>query len=320
MMNFTSLNNRRKSEKDLELGVDDLDFINSSFSDRTPLNKDFNDDARSDFSSGANLIQTPERVNSGGRSIQTIVGSWFERVKKWFGSSISWLIFASIVTVLIWQLPSDVGRYIAYPFTIFGTFWHEMGHATSALLCGNSLKYIIIESNGSGLTVYADYADSRICNAIISVNGPLGPTFFGCLIICLSVLFVKHEIFSRILLGLISVIVFVCTVLLVRKSLFGIIFLPCLAVILLVMSVKANGKILTFSLQFIGVQMAISMYQNILYLFSKMDGKSDTGSVEVLFNGLVPYWMVAIFIIIVNVILILVSFLFVFRQSLKQST
>ncbi|KAG2382652.1 hypothetical protein C9374_005232 [Naegleria lovaniensis] len=282
-----------------------LEFYESSFSIFTPLKGDEpNSNHRNTSSSSFTQSST--------RTIQSFISSLFSH-------SITWLIMVSILTILLWQLPSDVGNYIIYPFTIFGTFWHELGHATTALVCGNTIEFIKIESNGSGLTVYQDMSQSMFCNALISVNGPLGPTFFGCLIICLSVAFVKHELFSRVLISTIATIVLLVTILFIRKSIFGMIFLPIVSLVLYGIAIKAPKPFVTFSLQFIGVQMAISMYENLMYLFSKMNGKSDTGSVEVLFRGVIPYWLVAIFIIVINIACISLSLWFVIRHSLSNA-
>ncbi|KAF0971556.1 hypothetical protein FDP41_010162 [Naegleria fowleri] len=280
-----------------------LDFYESSFSIFTPLKEEEAPNSHSNIHSSTNTYSSK-------RTIQSFISSLFSH-------SITWLIIVSILTVLLWQLPSDVGNYIIYPFTIFGTFWHELGHATTALLCGNTLEFIKIESNGSGLTVYQDVTQNTFCNALISVNGPLGPTFFGCLIICLSVAFVKHELFSRVLLSTIATIVLIVTALFIRKSIFGMVFLPIVSLVLYGIALKAPKVLVTFSLQFIGVQMAISMYENFMYLFSKMNGKSDTGSVEVLFRGVIPYWLVAILIIVINVTCMTLSLWFVIRHSLR---
>jgi len=44
----------------------------------------------------------------------------------------------------------DWGKKVFYPFMIFATWCHEMGHALAVLLVGGRVKYIELYSNGSG--------------------------------------------------------------------------------------------------------------------------------------------------------------------------
>jgi len=289
-----------------------MEFFESSFSEHTPIREE---DSAGKMKINAAFIQNQpsEAVSSNG-----FFGKVVHYISSISRNGITLLLVVALLTILVWQLPADVGNYIVYPFSIFATFCHEMGHATTALLCGDTVQYVMIESNGNGLTVYKEYNRGLVCNALISVNGPLGPTFIGCLIICMSVLFVKYEKFSRILLAIIGALVLVCTAVLVRKSIFGMVFLPIFSIIILLVSYLANGPFVAFSLQWIGVQMAISMYENLWYLFTDLDGKSDTGAVTVLFHGLIPHYVVAYFIIVINIIFISSSLLFVYKTSKMQ--
>ncbi|MFH1051461.1 MAG: M50 family metallopeptidase [bacterium] len=218
----------------------------------------------------------------------------------------------AILTIIIWQVPG--GYYILYPFTILGTWFHEMGHGLTALLFGGDFYYIKIQPDGSGIAVYAGALYlGNFGRAFVAAGGPFGPTIAGALIIAAT----KKEKISFYLLPALGIILLL-SVLFYIRSFFGIMIITLFGIIFLYISFKTDTKWKLLTLQLLGVQSCLSVYMNIGYLFSKganIGGKqylSDTGVME---NALVlPYWFWGIMIIIFSIFLIFKSLRYVFSE------
>jgi len=217
-----------------------------------------------------------------------------------------------ILIILIWHVPG--GYYILYPFTILGTWFHEMGHGISAIILGGDFHYIDIYSNGSGLAVHSGSLYlGNFGRAFVAAGGPLGPTIAGALIIAST----KKEKFAIYLLPSLGVILLLSVVFYVR-SIFGILIISFFGLIILYISFKTDVKWRLLTLQLLGVQACLSFYMNIEYLFSKganIGGNqylSDTGVIE---NALIlPHWIWGILLVIFSIFLIFKSLKFVFSE------
>jgi hypothetical protein len=114
----------------------------------------------------------------------------------------------AVITAVIWQF--DFGKIILYPFTILGTWFHEMGHGIAALIMGGNFHSLEIYENGSGLASFSGpLYFGGLSNAFVAASGPLGPTIAGTFLILLS----KSAKRSRLVILLLS-IVFVISVIL----------------------------------------------------------------------------------------------------------
>ena len=217
-----------------------------------------------------------------------------------------------IFTILIWQVPG--GFYILYPFTILGTWFHEMGHGITALLLGGNFQYLDIYSNGSGLAVHSGSLYlGNFGRAMVAAGGPFGPTIAGALIIAST----KKESIAKYILPSFGIILLLSVIMYVRPV-FGILFISLFGILILYISFKTEIKWKLLSLQLLGIQACLSVYMNIGYLFSKganIGGNqyvSDTGVME---NALLlPHWFWGIIIIIFSIFLIFKSFKYVFSE------
>jgi hypothetical protein len=218
----------------------------------------------------------------------------------------------AILTILIWHVPG--GFYVLYPFTILGTWFHEMGHGLSALLLGGDFHYIDIYSNGSGLAVHSGSLFlGNFGRAFVAAGGHLGPTIAGALIIAVT----KKEKVSLYLLPILGVILLLSVIFYVR-SIFGILIITLFGLLILYLSFRSDIKWRLLTLQLLGVQGCLSVYMNIGYLFSKgatVGGnqyQSDTGVIE---NALLlPYWFWGIMIVVFSIFLIFNSLKYVFSE------
>ena len=215
------------------------------------------------------------------------------------------LIAIALSTIVIWQLP--FGYFILYPFTILGTWFHEMGHGLTALILGGSFVRLEIFENGSGLAVHTvDVLFGDLGLAFVAAGGPIGPTLAGALFIIIS----RNHNLSRLTLLLLGAIIIISVIIWVR-TIFGILFLPIVAMIIIILSLKASDKAQVFIIQLLGIQAFASVYQSIGYLMS--DGGevnqssylSDTAVISQLL--FFPHWFWAGIIIIFSILLIYLS-------------
>ena len=205
------------------------------------------------------------------------------------------LVIAGMLVTFLPTLP--ILGYAIYPFIILTTWFHEMGHGMAALATGNEFTQLVIMPDGSGVASSATAMDSPgISRALIAMGGPLGPSMVGALLILASS---KHRLWKPVLLGLAAALV-VSTLVWVR-SMTGWIVLPLVALLLVAVVWKGRDWLQLFSLQFLGVLAALSMFRDWDYLFSEaavVGGQamlSDTGAMEA--ELWLPHWVWAIVII-----------------------
>ncbi len=223
----------------------------------------------------------------------------------------------AVITAVIWQF--DFGKIILYPFTILGTWFHEMGHGIAALIMGGNFHSLEIYENGSGLASFSGpLYFGGLSNAFVAASGPLGPTIAGTFLILLS----KSAKRSRLVILLLS-IVFVISVILWVRSWFGIGIVLLFAIILFFISIKANDTWQLYTLRFLGVQAFASLYMNIGYLFTgggTVNGQVFSSDTYVISQYLLlPYWFWGGVIILISFLLIYLTLRFLFQSDKSQT-
>lgn len=212
------------------------------------------------------------------------------------------LILAAVLVLFIPALP--FGNFLIWPFVILTTWFHEMGHGLTALLTGNAFDELVIYANGSG------YASSRTAlssggldRALIALGGPLGPSVVGAMLILASS---ARKYWKPALLALAAVLA-LSSVIWVR-SVVGLVVLPSIAVLLAAIALRGSAGWQLFVLQFLGVLAAMSMFNDLDYLFSEVaviGGQamlSDTGAIEA--ELLLPHWVWAVGIVALSGLMI----------------
>lgn len=229
--------------------------------------------------------------------------------------SMSLLVLAGIVTIIVWQFP--FGHLILYPFSLLGTWFHEMGHGLTALLLGGRFDYLEIFSNGSGLAycVEGDWLfGERINDALVSLGGLIGPPIAGLIFIILG----RKKWTSRIALAVFSVFMIASAIIWIR-TLIGIVLIVVFGIVAGGIAIKAKARIQQFAIQFVGLQAFLSTYLGIDYLFmdsANIGGEqltSDVGNIAQ--NLLLPYWIWGILISAFSVLLFVVAFKIAFRSK-----
>jgi hypothetical protein len=227
------------------------------------------------------------------------------------------LVLAAVLVVFLPALP--LGNYIAYPFVILATWFHEMGHGMTALLMGFDFERLEILSNGSGVAISRVPPDaSNIAQGLVSAGGPLGPAIVGSVLILAS----SRERYWRPALLTLAAVIGISTLIWVR-SLTGWLVLPLVALSLTAIAMKANEGVTRFTLQFLGIHAALSMFSQWDYLLMEqavIGGRpilSDTGAMEQ--HLWLPHWLWAGLIIITATAMILASLRYALRPQLPDN-
>jgi hypothetical protein len=202
---------------------------------------------------------------------------------------IRYLALAAGALLVLPQVP--FGSTVLYPFMILGTWFHEMGHGLAAMAMGFDFDRLVLLPNGSGYAQYFFPDDaSRLTHAVVAAAGPIGPAIIGSGLILAS----PHErLWKPVLLTLAGVIA-LSTLIWVRSTV-GWIVLPGIALLLALIATRGKPWMERFALQFLGLQAALSMFQQWDYLLTEgatIGGRpqlSDTGAIEQYL--LLPHWL-----------------------------
>jgi hypothetical protein len=198
------------------------------------------------------------------------------------------LLGIALASILLWQ--TALGGLLLYPFTILATWFHEMGHGIAAMLTGRGFERLLIFADGSGVALSLGPGDGyRLTDALIAASGPLGPAIAGALLIVSS----RSPAATRYALAALGVALVASTAIWVRSPT-GWLVLPALGIAIAALALRGSVPWRRFAIQLLGVQAAISAWQQFDYLFSPggtVGGqlhRSDTGAIaDVL---LLPYW------------------------------
>lgn len=214
------------------------------------------------------------------------------------------LTVIAVATIVAWNLP--YGMYVMYPFTIFGTWIHEMSHGLTAMLLGANFIKLELFSNGSGSACYT--YDTLVFGksglALIAAAGPLGPAIAGAAAIACS----RNKTMTEICLYVFTILLTVSLIRWVRPPA-SLTFWVIVAFTVLITftAYKGNAGAKKFLLQIIGVNAIVSLYFSVGYLFSdsaSVAGGNYASDTEVIANNLfLPHWFWGGTIIIIAVFL-----------------
>jgi Peptidase M50B-like len=199
------------------------------------------------------------------------------------------LLGIALASILLWQ--TTLGSLLLYPFTILATWFHEMGHGIAAMLTGRGFERLLIFADGSGVAESLRPGDGyRLTDALVAASGPLGPAIAGALLILSS----RSPTATRNALAVLGVVLVLSTLIWVRSPT-GWLVLPALGIAIAAIALRGSVPWRRFVIQLLGVQAAISAWQQFDYLFSPGGAvggqlqRSDTGAIaDVL---LLPYWV-----------------------------
>lgn len=195
------------------------------------------------------------------------------------------LVLAAVVTVALWQVPG-YGELILYPFSLFATYVHEMGHGLTALLLGARFEALRMFPDGSGLAAWRGDV-GRLGRALIAAGGLVGPSVAGAVLLAVSRYGRSKTLLlaGGILIGLSG---------LVAGNLFALVFIASVALSLGAASRWLPPTSALFLIQFLGVQLCIALFRDVDYMFSPggiINGqRQNSDSAAIAEALLLPYW------------------------------
>lgn len=188
-----------------------------------------------------------------------------------------------IITVVAWQFP--LGRYIVYPFTMLGTWFHEMGHGITAMILGGTFHNIEISLRAGGIaTSSLPAGSSGFSSALVSMGGLLGPAIAGSILIMLG----KFPRVIKPTLLLLSCVMIGSTLWLGITSL-GMWIIAATGAGIMYTTLKANDFVCRTLLLFLSAQAGVSVFQQLDYLFAgkaNVAGKVMDSDVSVIADNL----------------------------------
>ena len=251
----------------------------------------------------ANVVDLPENLSG---SLTDLTGSE-NRLLAYF-----WV--AAAISLVVPRLP--YGRQVLYPFSLLGTWVHEMGHGLTAILVGGSFERLVLFQNLGG-TAYSTGVGT-FGRALVAAGGLLGPALAGGLIIVLG----SRETTARWVLAGLTVMLALSLVLFVR-NVFGWVALAVIAAILGGLAFYGPEVVRVFVAQLIGIQFCVASWGTLDYMFTKnfvRDGQvldSDTQEIaEVL---LLPYWFWGGLIAVTSLAIMASSFYLAWIQPYRSS-
>jgi hypothetical protein len=213
------------------------------------------------------------------------------------------LIIAAIV-VIVFRLFVPFGGTILYPFTLFATWVHEMGHGLAAIAVGGSFSKLEIFWNASGLASTTTGAGWQ--RAVVCAAGLLAPPILGTSILT----FARGPKRASIVLWILSAVMLASVPIWVR-SFTGFIVVPLVAIALAALAWKGGPTMRTIGAQFLGLLLALDTIGGIDYLFTgyaTVDGQRRPSDVASIAEAIGLHWLVwGILIAIVSLALVLLG-------------
>ncbi|MEM1034926.1 MAG: M50 family metallopeptidase [Myxococcota bacterium] len=196
------------------------------------------------------------------------------------------LVATAVVTLVLPHVP--VVHYLAWPLMLLSTLAHELGHGVAAVLSGGSFLRFEMYADGSGAALTA--TDGRLQAAFTAAGGLVGPAFASMLLFGAA----RREKLARWGLGTLAGLLALALVLVVR-NLFGFAFVALLVVALVAVVRFGNAWWSRFTLVFIAVNLALSVFTRGDYLFTETAqtarGPMPSDVAQMAEALLLPYWV-----------------------------
>lgn len=223
--------------------------------------------------------------------------------------SFNLLIVCSVLTVVLWFIP--YAEYLVYPFRLFVTMVHEVGHAIAAWISFGSVNRISMDWLGNGVT-----ETSGGMGFLISSAGYIGTTAYGAGML----LVLRRARLARMAALVTGSLLLPVTVFFASgwvAVLVGIFF----GAGLLVLGLKGSVKLVWFLMSFLSVQLLLNAFydlRTLMYLSVFQPGQgTDAQNMAAATSGIIPAFVWAVGWSLVSLAL-LSGTLLVYYRSLKQ--
>lgn len=192
---------------------------------------------------------------------------------------------AVAISVVLGLVPG--GGYVIYPFRLFATWAHEMGHGVGAILTGNDFDRLELYRDLGGVA-FIGGADG-VSQVIVSSLGLVGPAILGALVMIAG----SRPSSARYVLGALTAAVVISLVFFVRNT-FGFVSMTAIAVVFALAARFASPLMRVALTQLVAVQLALSAWSSRDYLFISgfdRDGRRfDSDTQNIADEWFLPYW------------------------------
>ena len=210
------------------------------------------------------------------------------------------------------------GGTIIYPFRLYATFAHEMGHGVGALITGNSFLELELYRSLGGVA-FTRGADG-FSQVVVSSLGLIGPAVVGAIVMVAG----SRPRTAPFVLSALAGLTALSTLIWVRNA-FG--FFSMLAIsALLVVAAKFGNAVFRVGLaQLIAVQLGLASWSNREYLFTQgfsRDGRRlDSDTQQIANEWILPYWFWGALLGGLSIIVLLWAFWYVWiKPALVRSS
>lgn len=222
-----------------------------------------------------------------------------------------WLLVVAIGTVALWQIPG--GQYVLYPFTLLGTWFHEMGHGVTAILLGADFQRLEIFPSGSGIATHSgNVLFGPLGQALVAAGGPMGPPLAGAFFIFAS----RKPRRARFGLAAFGLALILSAIVWIRTP-FGAMVIFIMGALLFLFSLRESHYTQKIVLQILGVQACISTFRDFNYLFAAggiINGQQFPSDTLVISRYLMlPHWLWGIVIALFSIYILVKSLHIAYR-------
>lgn len=161
------------------------------------------------------------------------------------------LVVAAVVTVVVGSIV-PFGDLLLYPFTLFTTWVHEVGHGLAAIAVGGSFESLDVFADGSGLAHARYRGGETVQQAVVSLGGLLAPSIVGAAVLGTA----RGPRRAQAILVALAAALLVSLVLWVR-SVAGLIAMPLVAAAILAFVWWGSPRERIFLAQFLGLTLAL---------------------------------------------------------------
>jgi hypothetical protein len=209
------------------------------------------------------------------------------------------------------------GGRIIYPFRVFATWAHEMGHGVGALITGNSFEELEIYRSLGGQALIGG-ADG-MSQVIVSSFGLIGPAVLGAVVMIAG----SRVATAPYVLGALAVTVAISALVWIRNG-FGFFAMLAIAAALGLIARFGPPVLRVAVSQLLAVQMALAAWSSRDYMFSmgfERDGRRfDSDSQNIADELFLPYWFWGGLLGGVSLLVLVWAFWFAWLRPLAQAS
>lgn len=206
---------------------------------------------------------------------------------------------------------------LSVPLMWLSTVAHELGHGLTAVALGGQLEHFVIRPDGSG-TAFTSTSGGDVVGALVSAGGLVGPAIVAGLWFVLG----RRPGAARVCLGLFGAALVAAAVLVADPG-FTQVYLGSVGGLALAISVLASAAWAQFTLVFLAVQLALSVFTRADYLFTEVAHSSagvmpsDVAVIARHLGG--PFWVWGVACGLVSLAVLLAGLAFYTRGETRVS-